>query len=70
MMKEGDVFITGEQNDKPAGFCVWAWDDIFKLITTLSCGGDLPGWMKESGTAVTNCSDGLRPVFFKLERIE
>jgi len=34
----------------------------------LAFGGDFP-WFKEKGIAISCCSDGLRPVVFKLERI-
>ncbi|MCK4693736.1 MAG: TIGR04076 family protein, partial [Anaerolineales bacterium] len=27
-------------------------------------------WIKQSGTIITCCTDGLRPVIFKVERIE
>ena len=32
-------------------------------------GGNMP-WLKEKGTTITCCTDGLRPVIFKLERME
>jgi len=31
-------------------------------------GGDFP-WMRQRGTMITCCTDGLRPVVFKLERV-
>ncbi|RLB26553.1 MAG: TIGR04076 family protein, partial [Deltaproteobacteria bacterium] len=27
-------------------------------------------WLKQKGVAIACCTDGLRPVIFKLERIE
>ena len=30
----------------------------------------MKGWMKEENTMVTCCSDGTRPVIFKIERID
>jgi len=32
-------------------------------------GGDLP-WIRQPGTVVASCSDGLRPVSFLIERVE
>jgi uncharacterized repeat protein (TIGR04076 family) len=32
-------------------------------------GGNYP-WQEEPGISVTCCTDGLRPVIFKVERIE
>lgn len=66
--KVGDVFIV-EGFKKPEGFCDWAWADIFRDIVHLALGGDYY-WMKEKGTAVSCCTDGLRPAIFKLERIK
>jgi uncharacterized repeat protein (TIGR04076 family) len=69
MFKEGQEFIVGENGRMPDGFCHWAWNDIFKKVVTLMYGGNLP-WMREKGTSVSCCTDGLRPVIFELRRIE
>ena len=52
----------------PPDFCSWAWADIQRDVAHLALGGDFP-WMKQRGTMITCCTDGLRPVVFKLERI-
>jgi uncharacterized repeat protein (TIGR04076 family) len=52
----------------PEGFCAWAWADIHRDLTVLACGGDFP-WIKEPGVMISCCTDGLRPVVFKLERV-
>ena len=52
----------------PEGFCSWAWADIQRDVAHLSMGGDFP-WMKEKGEMISCCTDGLRPVIFKLERV-
>jgi uncharacterized repeat protein (TIGR04076 family) len=52
----------------PAGFCSWAWADIHRDVAHLAMGGNYH-WMKEEGMMVSCCTDGLRPVIFKLERI-
>ncbi len=66
--KDGQEFIVAEDGKMPEGFCTSAWNAIFPLIRTLSFGGN-PPWYKEKGTAVQCCTDGLRPVVFKLSRI-
>ena len=33
-------------------------------------GSIMNGWMKEENTMITCCSDGTRPVIFKIERID
>jgi len=66
------VKLGGEYVSKsmamPEGFCSWAWADIQRDVSHLSMGGEFP-WMKKEGTMVSCCTDGLRPVIFKLERI-
>ena len=67
-----DVFSIGQEftadgTDMPEGFCGWAWSDIEKIVLTLSRGGNFRGVPK--GTFVTCCTDGYRPVVFRLERI-
>ncbi len=71
---EGQEFTVSAMG-KPEGFCGWAWDDIFKTVVALSRGGNFSegmfkGWMKDPGCMITCCSDGIRPVIFKVERIE
>ncbi|UCH32314.1 MAG: TIGR04076 family protein [Candidatus Bathyarchaeota archaeon] len=69
LFEEGQEFIVGENGGMPEGFCHWAWSDIHKKVITLMYGGSFP-WMKEKGTSVSCCTDGLRPVIFELRRIE
>ncbi len=69
MFREGQEFIVGENGGMPEGFCHWAWNDIYKVVTALMHGGSFP-WMKEEGTSVSCCTDGLRPVIFEIRRIE
>ena len=66
---EGDPKeITGGP-DKP--FCSEAWDAISRYIYTgLQGGSIMKGWMKEENTMIACCSDGTRPVIFKIERID
>ena len=66
---EGQEFIVaGKDLAMPAGFCSWAWADMFKQILTLARGGNFLG--TKPGTFVTCCTDGFRPVVFALQRIE
>jgi uncharacterized repeat protein (TIGR04076 family) len=52
----------------PEGFCTWAWDDITKDVETLRFHGNFQ-WFEEPGVSVNCCTDGLRPVVFKIERV-
>jgi len=63
-------FVIEDFPAKPEGFpCDWAWADIQRDIAMILFGADLP-WMAKPGTAITCCTDGLRPVSFLVERIE
>ena len=52
-------------------FCSEAWDAISRyLYTALQGGSIMKGWMSEENTMIACCSDGTRPVIFKIERID
>lgn len=52
-------------------FCSEAWDAISRYIYTgLQGGSIMNGWMKKENEMITCCSDGTRPVIFKIERID
>jgi len=65
--EEGQEYVV-EDGKKPDEFCVWAWNDLFKSVTTLYFGGNFP-WAEE-GNMIACCTDGIRPVSFRLERID
>jgi len=71
---EGDEFITESSTLMPEGFCGYAWLDIHRLVLTLMHGGDFGSsgwnWMNDDKTMIACCTDGIRPVIFKLERFE
>ena len=66
--EDGQEIIVEENHRMPEGFCPSAWQSIYCTIRTLGHGGNLP-WYKEEGVAISCCTDGLRPVVFKIERI-
>ncbi len=68
LFEDGQVFIQ-EDWKPPDGFCQWAWSDIHKEIILIRRGGDQGGPMPK-GTAIACCTDGFKPVVFKIERIE
>ncbi len=59
----GQEFITSSEApwEIPEGFCGWAWADIQKLVYGMARGG--------KDVFVTCCTDGYRPVIFKLEKV-
>jgi len=60
-------FMVGMEQ-LPKGFCAWAWAAIEKEVAILALGGNAP-WIREEGVFISCCTDGLRPVVFKLERV-
>ncbi len=66
---EGQEFLVDGIN-MPEGFCGWAWNDIYKLVIAFRMGASSPALMKDNNSYVACCTDGIRPVSFKIERID
>jgi uncharacterized repeat protein (TIGR04076 family) len=60
IFEEGQEFIVKSPYKPPEGFCEWAWADIRQFILGVYFGRE--------DTVVACCTDGFRPVIFKLER--
>jgi uncharacterized repeat protein (TIGR04076 family) len=58
--QDGQEFIIESPWSKPEGFCEWAWADIRTYIHLVDTG--------KFETFVSCCTDGFRPVFFKIAR--
>ena len=60
----GDSFITDLDAplEMPRGFCGWAWADIQRTVYGMARGGQ--------DMFITCCTDGYRPVVFKLEKVK
>ena len=70
IFKEGQEIIIDPNTGKiPKHFCDWAWADIRHHINMIASGGNMMG-MRNVGTAIAACSDYLRPVYFKIERMD
>lgn len=71
----GQEFIAKYPMKEPENFpCSGAWSDISNLVFVLMQGGNFGPlssweWMKNDRTMISCCSDGIRPVIFKLELI-
>ena len=72
VFNEGQEFIYDHQGEgnKPGNFCEWAWNDIYKTVITLASKGTFGYWMKDDKSIIQCCTDGIRPVVFKVERID
>ncbi len=58
---DGQEFTITSQWSPPEKFCDWAWADIRTYV---------PMVLGQGNPIAVCCTDGFRPVFFKLERIE
>jgi len=69
ILKEGQEFVTTGifGNDIPEEFCHMAWQALFMPVNVLIGGGKVLG---HDDVHIACCTDGLRPVVFKIERIE
>jgi len=70
MFEVDQEFIVSEDGGMPEGFCHWAWNDLYKVMTALRHGVIWePGEKNKGAPTIHCCTDGLRPVIFKLERV-
>ncbi|MFX0173276.1 MAG: TIGR04076 family protein [Candidatus Hodarchaeota archaeon] len=68
-IEENQVFMVDEMFTVLKGFCPHAWYGIFKELWMLrNCGGYLD-WTGKN-TVYATCPDGIRPVCFKLEKLD
>ncbi len=66
---EGDEFIVGKNGKMPDGFCQFAFYSISKFVEILRLGGGFDDWTGKD-TLYGVCHDGIRPVCFKIQRLE
>ena len=66
VFSDNQEFIIESPHRPPEDFCPWAWADIRKEVLTVMSGGS---FFVEDGPAITCCTDGFRPVIFKVERL-
>ena len=68
-LETGDEFIYEGGAKMPNKFCPYAWQDIYSSVSVLSGSKDIDNtWYKNSKTKIICCTDGIRPVVFKLEQ--
>ncbi len=60
-LSDNQEFTVRSQWSPPEKFCEWAWADIRTYV---------PMVLGDGSPIAVCCTDGFRPVFFKLERIE
>lgn len=70
LLSTGDEFIFEGNAEMPKGFCPWAWIDIYRGVNSLSAGASYTPWNNRDSLQILCCSDGVRPVVFKIEAIK
>ena len=65
LLEVGDSFTYEGSAMMPEGFCPWAWIDLYGQITSLA-GREENSWYKPE-VRVGCCTDGVRPVVFRME---
>lgn len=70
VFKEGQEFITDAVIGMPPGFCAWAWDDIYKVVSAYYTDGNFGMWTEGGETIIACCTDGTRPVYFKIDKLK
>lgn len=76
--KPGDEFLLERNASRDdfwhmldGKFCSEAWDAISRYVYTALQGGSImKGWTNDEKMMIACCSDGTRPVIFKIERID
>ena len=64
--REGDQFLYTGGAEMPAGFCPWAWIDLYRSVSALSCGASYTPAAAGGGQCGV-LYRRLRPVTFLLE---
>jgi uncharacterized repeat protein (TIGR04076 family) len=62
VFQDNQEFTIESPRVKPEGFCDWAWADIRTYVNLVDAG--------KFDTSICCCTDGIRPVFFKIERMK
>ncbi len=70
LLHVGDTFLFEGNAKMPEGFCPWAWIDIYHSVSAIASGSTFTPWNREDNQTIVCCTDGIRPVVFKVEAIE
>jgi uncharacterized repeat protein (TIGR04076 family) len=70
LLKEGDVFLFEGNAVMPENFCPWTWIDIYKTVSSIFAGATYSSWNNREHQSIICCTDGIRPVVFKVEWVE
>jgi len=68
LFSDGQEFVS-DMSSVSEGFCPHVFSDITQQILGLGQGGNFD-WMNEHGKVLACCTDGFRPVVFRIERLD
>lgn len=72
--REGQTFVVDKDNYMTmlgGQFCAEAWRAISHYVYAALQGGDIMhGWSADDREMITCCNDGVRPVIFRIRRLE
>lgn len=66
--RDGQTFVL-DGLGKPDRFCSSAWADIHGIVRTVAFGGEQAS-VRTHNAAIACCTDGMKPVVFKLELVD
>lgn len=70
-LKQTATTVNGTAGSSSFPHCSEAWDAISRYIYSgLQGGSIMRGWMSDEKVMIACCSDGTRPVIFKIERMD
>jgi len=67
---EGQEFILDSIGKMPEDFCAWAWADIHRDIVMIEYGAQPPPKLTNPHSIYSCCTEGLRPVVFRIEKLQ
>ena len=70
LCEAGDEYVYCGGAEKPDGLCPWAWITLYGQVSVLSAGSSENRWYRDSRTRIECCTDGVRPVVFRLEALD
>jgi uncharacterized repeat protein (TIGR04076 family) len=74
LFSDGQEIIVDNESSVPmlqGQFCTAAWDGISHYVyAALKGGAVMKGWTHDEKVMIACCNSGIRPVIFKLERID
>ena len=74
VFREGQEFFVDKENYLTmldGKFCAEAWHAISHYVYAALQGGSIMhGWTNDEKVMIAACNDGIRPVLFKIERLD